>query len=241
MDRHDVEFYHCRQCGFLQCDPPHWIEEAYESAIAVADTGLVQRNQFLSNIAAVLLYSSFPADAKFLDIAGGYGLFVRMMRDIGFDFFWADKYCENLLARGFEGVPGGRYEVVTAFEVLEHVSDPVGFIRDALESSGSDSILFSTELFEGDPPAPGQWWYYAFEEGQHVSFYQRRTLQEIAGVLGLRLYSHGSVHMLSKRRLRRWLFALAANRRIARVLALVARLGMRSRTMSDHLAMIRRD
>ncbi len=38
----------------------------------------------------------------FLDYAGGYGVFTRLMRDIGFDFYWHDPYTQNLFANGFE-------------------------------------------------------------------------------------------------------------------------------------------
>jgi len=36
--------------------------------------------------------------------------------------------------------------------------------------------IFTTELFEGTPPAPSHWWYYSFETGQHIAFFQRRAL-----------------------------------------------------------------
>jgi hypothetical protein len=44
------------------------------------------------------------------------------MRDIGFDYFWQDKYTENLFAQGFENtkIKNGQIELLTCFEAFEH-------------------------------------------------------------------------------------------------------------------------
>jgi hypothetical protein len=44
----------------------------------------------------------FDANNRFIDYGGGYGLFVRLMRDAGFDYYWFDKFCDNVLSKGFE-------------------------------------------------------------------------------------------------------------------------------------------
>jgi len=69
---------------------------------------------------------------RFLDYAVGYGMFVRLMRDIGYDFRWYDRYCKNLFARGFdETYPvRGPFEAVTAYEVMEHFVDPLDTIAE---------------------------------------------------------------------------------------------------------------
>jgi len=197
LRRHPVQFHHCRACGYLYSETPYWLDQAYSSAIASADVGLVMRNQMLATKLRVLLFHLFGNGGKFLDTAGGTGLLVRMLRDAGYDFRWEDPHCANALARGFEAAPDeAGFEAVTAMEVLEHLHSPLPFIEQQLARSRSRSLLFTTELFDGAPPAR-DWWYYAFEMGQHVGFFQHRTLATMAERLGVHFHSAGGLHLFT--------------------------------------------
>jgi hypothetical protein len=158
-----------------------------------------------------------------------------MMRDIGFDYYWHDKYCANILAGGFERQPGSSYSVVTALEVLEHVPDPRTFVRSMLDETGCNSIIFSTTTFEGTPPAP-DWHYYAFESGQHICFYQPRTLAYLAQAMGMHYVRGGDLHLFTRQPASPFWFRLLASR--WGLLAFpFAKLLMKSRTQSDFLAL----
>ena len=60
--------------------------EAYEAAIGITDTGILKRNHLFARRSSAVIASFYNSNKKFLDFAGGYGIFVRMMRDFGFDF-----------------------------------------------------------------------------------------------------------------------------------------------------------
>jgi len=238
LKKYKVKYFLCEGCGLFQTEKPYWLEEAYNEAIAIADTGAVSRNIGVSNRLALLLFQMFGASGRHLDIAGGTGLLTRLMRDVGFDYYWHDQYCENIHAKGFEYSSSfGACLAVTAFEVLEHIEQPEPFIVDALEQAQADTFIFSTELYSGKPPLPGEWWYYAFETGQHISFYQLRTLSFIARNLGMKLYSCNNFHMFTKQHFSHRKFQLCMGR-LGKLISLIIRRRMKSRTMDDHKIML---
>jgi glycosyltransferase involved in cell wall biosynthesis len=207
LGKYDVDYYQCSNCGFVQTEEPYWLEEAYSQAIASSDVGLAFRNLSFSQISKSLLFNFFNHDARFLDYGGGYGLFVRLMRDAGFDFHWLDKFCQNIFAQGFEidQAAKNEFELVTAFEVFEHLVHPLKEIEELLKLSRN--ILVSTELFPESNPKPDEWWYYVLHEGQHISLYTAKSFAVMADKFNLNFYSNGSsLHLLTEKKLPQDLF-----------------------------------
>jgi len=220
--KHEIQYFQCPACGFVQTEEPYWLDEAYADAISDIDLGVINRSITFGELTRNLLLSSFDCNARFMDFGGGPGVFVRMMRDRGFDFYLFDKYCENMFARGFEAdlsIPE-QYELITAFEVFEHFVAPLDDIERLLRYSGS--ILFSTLLLPADNPGPGEWWYYALEHGQHVSIYTYKALTTIAKRFDLHLLSNGSsFHLLTKKQLAPRAFEFIFRKKISAVLNLI--------------------
>ena len=234
IQKYDVEYYYCPNCAFLFTEEPYWLEESYKIPINLADTGIMSRNLYFSKAISSIIYLFFEKNDKFLDYAGGYGIFTRLMRDIGFDFYWDDKYTENILARGFEYDPEKQkgFELLTTFEVFEHLVNPVEEIRRMLELS--TNIIFSTELLPSKVPSPESWWYYGFTHGQHISFYSGRTLKYIAEKYSLNFYSFGEIHLFTKKKINPILFQFIIRLSKYGLGFLVSQL-MKSKTWDDHL------
>src|SRR5687767_7812754 len=200
IQKHLISFYRCDKCGFMQSESPYWLDESYSTAITKSYIGMLGRNLQMIDVTKKLILMCFPATGKFIDYGGGYGIFVRLMRDQGFDFYRHDPLCENIFAEGFESHSNEVYDLLTAWEVFEHLVDPMAEIEAMLKYS--ENILFSTTLLPPSPKLLGQWWYYGLEHGQHVSFYTRETLKFISKKHNLKLnHSSSSVHLIGKKQI----------------------------------------
>jgi hypothetical protein len=212
----DAAFRFCEHCQFIQAENPIWLEEAYSDPINRSDVGYLARNVHFSRISPLLIWLLRLGSGPYLDYGGGYGVFVRLMRDQGFDFRLYDRHCPNLFAQGFEASTTGtaRYSLLTAFEVFEHLVEPLPAIDQMLALA--PAIFFSTELSPERAPQPAEWNYYGLDHGQHVSLYSLKTLQVLAARYGVHLASNGrNLHLLSRSWISIFAFKLATKRKVA--------------------------
>jgi len=150
------------------------------------------------------LLKIFSNKNRCLDYAGGYGLFVRMMRDLGFNFYRQDKFCINLFAKYFDledlNSKNKQFSFITCFELFEHFYD-VNIELEKILELGS-TIFFTTSLIDGKMNNDiKNWWYISPETGQHITFYSKESLKILAQNHGLNFYSDGEgMHIFTKNR-----------------------------------------
>jgi Methyltransferase domain len=195
-----IHYFQCPTCQFIQTEKPYWLDEAYsDAAITALDVGAVTRNLELSNLCERVLKNIFP-DYKayfFLDYGGATGMFTRLMRDKGFQFYHSDKYAQNVYAKKFELediTDKSKIAAVTSFEVFEHLEFPMETIQEMFKYA--NTIVFSTYL---QPKNLENWWYFTLETGQHIALFHKNTFLKISEILGVRFFTNGTnYHILTK-------------------------------------------
>lgn len=237
LGKYTSEYRRCSACGFIHVPNPHWLPEAYSSAITALDTGIVMRNLWLADASCALLGTSLRRVERILDYGGGSGLYTRLMRDRGYDAYWWDGYCDNLLAIGFGADLTAQYDLVTAFEFVEHLPDPFSEMQHM--RARAPRMLLSTELIPEDLTDLRQWPYLAPEAGQHISFFSLRSLQITAERLQLKLSSNGrNLHLLAPETVPTWWMHKLRKSKHAKRWAWLGR--RTSRTYTDADAMLAR-
>jgi len=230
-----VRYFECRQCGYVQTESPHWLERAYAAAINDSDTGMMKRNIRNAQVVLTTLAMLGKTNGSVVDYAGGYGILVRLLRDKGVNALRMDRFCENLLARGFDYTLHAQVEkpsLVTAFEAFEHFSEPRKELKEMLTIS--HNVLLSTELIADPAPPHDQWWYYGREHGQHVGFFRYRTLVHLAQAHGKYLVSdRRSLHLITAQPVNPLVWKAFLKSKA--VLQHLLRFKLESKTWSDHI------
>jgi hypothetical protein len=201
LEKHQVAYFKCPACGQVQTEPPHWLKEAYQTTSRL-DVGMADRCVWSAQTTVALARRlGIGSEEPCLDWGAGTGLFVRLCRDYGMNFFYSDPYAVNVFASGFErDIKNSpvNWACVTAFEVAEHLPDPLLNFGELFKLSPKH-ILFSTLLYSGQA---ADWWYFT-NNGQHVAFYTRRSLEFIARHYGYHLASNDcDLHLFTRDRVR---------------------------------------
>lgn len=89
--------------------------------------------------------------------------------------------------------------LITCFECFEHMDMPLQDI-DYLFSI-SNNIIFSTELYSDKLEVKdSSWWYYGLEQGQHITFYSKVTLDYIAKKYNVYYYRVCGLHWFTDKK-----------------------------------------
>ena len=141
------QFYKCNACGVLFQFPNKSTHKIYKEAYY--SNSERKPNQFINyfteqkNSRILKQIKKYKQTGTLLDIGAGYGLFVKNAKEDRFNAFgiepnahavaYAYKKLKIHLSHGFfskKSFTDGRFDVITAFHVIEHTSDPVQFIKD---------------------------------------------------------------------------------------------------------------
>ncbi len=190
LHKYRVAYFRCASCGSVETETPYWLDEAYSIVDSNLDTGAVQRN--LNSVAACLSMARIFGLKTGLDIGGGDGLLCRLLRDYGLDCYATDKYAQAKYSTGFTRPPFESPDLLTAFEVFEHFSDPATEYAE-LFAWRPKVILASTGICDNQP---NDWWYFAPAHGQHVFLHSRRAFEWLAQKYNYRLLLSGGYILL---------------------------------------------
>lgn len=232
-----IFYFECNKCGYVQTEDPYWLDQAYSNVINDSDTGIMARNQQNARITLATMFLINKLNGSLVDCAGGYGILVRLLRDFGVDAKWSDRFCQNILAKGFEYSNGGA-DLVTAFEAFEHFLDPSDELDRILQIA--PNVLLSTDLIASPAPRQEDWWYYGKEHGQHIGFFRKKTLEKLAQDRGMHLTSNGSTyHLITKEPVNKsaWLMMVRFNKLMPMLLSR----HLKTKMWEDHKLIVNRN
>jgi len=195
-----VQFRRCTACGFLftECFDD-WTEADFKQSIYNADYARVDPDYAdrrpRDNARTVI--RQLHADRtrlRILDYGGGSGLLSRCLREAGFTAAETFDPFNPQFARR----PDGRFDVITCFETMEHLTDPLAGIDDMVGMlSPIGVVLFSTLLQPDDLARLGTAWWYIGPRNGHVSLFSRAALAAAWRRRGFKVASFNDVTHLA--------------------------------------------
>ncbi len=192
-----ITYYLCANCGF--CFAPEfmsWSMKDFSRHIYNRDYLRVdpEYKEVRPKDNAEMLESLFGQEKgriSHLDYGSGEGLLSRRLKRLG----WKSDAYDPFVTPQLSVTELGTYDLVTAFEVFEHVPNVEGLVSElALVTKRKGVLLFSTLLSDGHIRS-GQkldWWYASPRNG-HVSLYSATSLAMMLSKIGFKLFSFSQV------------------------------------------------
>lgn len=184
MSGNPVYYYLCHTCRF--CFAPNfrnWSLQEFDDRIYNKQYVLVdpdyEKKRPVANASNLLdVFKGKQASIRHMDYGGGSGLLSKLLQESG----WNSISYDPFLDRRTDLKDLGRFNLITAYEVFEHVPD-VNDLMSKLNILIDDNgiILFSTLLSDGqiEPKKRLSWWYASPRNG-HISLFSNDSLTRLA-------------------------------------------------------------
>jgi SAM-dependent methyltransferase len=184
----------CTNCGLVYTNPRPNAQDIVDSYVAVEDPLYLQEREgrvltFERHLRPVMQLA--PPPGRLLDVGSYIGVFVEIATRHGYDAWglepshWAVREaCRQglqMIEGTFETValPEASYDVVTMWDVIEHLTDPLDEIRRAhrVLKPGGLLVIHTMDIDSLFARVMGRRWPWLME--MHIYYFSRRTLNEM--------------------------------------------------------------
>lgn len=176
-----VQYFRCADCDLLFTDfCDEWSGQdfakfIYNDSYVLVDPDYIGTRARGDAAIYAEIFAPAKGEVRILDYGGGMGVFARSLGEHGFGKVATfDPFASPER-------PEGKFDIVTAFEVIEHSAEPLGTLEDLLSFVGDGGCLIVGQSMQ---PADittvrCDWWYVAPRNG-HITFYSHRTMERFA-------------------------------------------------------------
>jgi len=196
----------CRQCGLVYTDPRPDGQDIAETYQAVEDPLYVEEREgrvltFERHLKPLERLAGLPNGRPLLDVGCHIGVFVEIAARHGWNAWgvepshWAVEQAQARRLHVVQGtletadLPEAYFDVVTMWDVIEHVTDPLGTLQQACRLLKPDGlvVVHTIDIDSLFARLMGARWPWLME--MHIYYFSRRTLRAMLEKCGFRVLS----------------------------------------------------
>lgn len=178
-----IYYSRCDNCQFTfaaemyQWSHQDFKERVYNQEYANVDPDYEKtRPEFFSHFLLDIFKET--TQIRHLDYGGGNGYLSARLQQHGWDSVSYDPFVDAEL----DVHTLGQFNLITVFEVFEHVADVDKLIRNLAQLRSAEGLIVFSTLFSDDHLTPSSrmhWWYAAPRNG-HISLFSKKSITIIA-------------------------------------------------------------
>jgi 2-polyprenyl-6-hydroxyphenyl methylase/3-demethylubiquinone-9 3-methyltransferase len=194
-----VVYRRCGDCGFLFTDafddwsPEDFAQAIYNDGYSAVDPDYDTVRPQANAQMILKTFANLAGRLAALDYGGGNGVLAGELRKAGFTV--AETYDPFTPAHSVR--PERRYNLVTCFEAMEHMPDPVTGAADIASFLDDDGVIVFSTVTQPDVfDVVGMRWWYIGPRNGHISLHTRESLRRMWAKIGLTAFSlSASLHV----------------------------------------------
>ena len=186
----------CRHCGHVYANPRWRGDDLLNAYQAVKDDTYIRERQgreltFSRHLAALEQVTGPPAGRSLLDVGAYIGVFVEVARAAGWNASgvepsaWAVRVARQRDLPIYQGtqatlqLAGRRFDVITMWDVIEHVDDPATELSSAYQllRPGGWLAVHTMDVDSLAARLMGRRWPWFMD--MHIHYFSRRTLTQL--------------------------------------------------------------
>jgi SAM-dependent methyltransferase len=204
-----AQIVECRHCGFVYANPRWSSDELIDAYTAVEDTTYLQEREgreltFQKHLQAMEKYTGPGNGRTLLDIGAYIGVFVETAAAAGWDAYgvepseWgateAQKHGLNVI-QGTQDAPeiaGTPFDVITMWDVIEHVDDPMSELSKAYQrlKPGGWLAVHTMDIDSLLARLMGRRWPWLMD--MHLFYFSQKTMTKMLEEIGYEVVWSGA-------------------------------------------------
>lgn len=179
-----IYYFLCKGCGF--CFAPEIMawglaafeEKIYNEGYKEVDPSYLMKRPHGNYENLMSMFGKVSGKIRHLDYGGGEGFLVKLLQGSG----WNSTSYDPFVNKDIKTSDLGKFDLITAFEVFEHVPDPNALMADLSQLLAPNGIVFFSTLVSNGYIHLNErltWWYAGPRNG-HISLFSKESLSLLA-------------------------------------------------------------